>query len=386
VPGAIIVLSFATDPVQGRGRVYESRRKPVNEQLRYHTEEAASTVVGKHAMNVAIIGAGAWGTTLSMLSVAAGNPTTLVAHRPELAHHLTTHRRHPHSLPRVTLPLSISIETDAREAVASADIVILAVPTQKLRAAMATLRDGLGGKIVVSAAKGLESGTLVRPTEVISDVLGGDVVERLCALSGPNLATEVANGKPAATVVASRGEAAASAVQRALTTPGFRVYLSDDVVGVEMGGALKNIIAIGAGIGDGLDAGDNAKAAFLTRGIAEIARLGVASGAQALTFAGLSGIGDLIATCSSALSRNHTVGRELAKGRKLEEILASMSEVTEGVATTKAALTLGARLGVELPIVEQMHRVLFEGLSPIEAVATLMEREPTRELGGPHSP
>lgn len=336
-------------------------------------------------MKIAIVGAGAWGTTLSLVSETAGNATTLVPHRPEMADHLVTYRRHPNSLRDVRLPESISIEANGAGAAASADMVILAVPTQQIRTAVASLADSLSTGILVSAAKGLEAETLYRPTEIILDVLGGGDGGRVCALSGPNLANEVAIGKPAAAVVACRNEEVATEVQRALTTPRFRVYVSDDVTGVEMGGALKNIIAIGAGIGDGLGAGDNAKAAFLTRGIAEIARLGVASGAQALTFAGLSGIGDLIATCSSPLSRNHTVGRELAKGRRLDEILATMTEVAEGVATTRAARALGETLGVELPIVEQMHRILFEGLSPIEAVAALMEREPKHELRVPPS-
>ena len=334
-------------------------------------------------MKVAIIGAGAWGTTLSLLSDAAGNRTTLVAHRPAVAEHLTVHRAHPHSLSGVLIPETILIETDARRAIARAEMVILAIPTQRLRLAAEELSDVLGDRIIVSAAKGLESGSLARPSEVIAESLGERSGVRIGALSGPNLATEVANGKPAAAVVAAVDPITANAVQRALTTPRFRIYVSEDVIGVEMGGALKNIIAIGAGIGDELGAGDNAKAAFLTRGIAEIARLGVASGAQALTFAGLSGIGDLIATCSSPLSRNHTVGRELAKGRALDDILGSMSEVAEGVVTTRAAYMLGARLGIELPIVAQMHRVLFEGVPPMTAVAALMEREPTRELSGP---
>lgn len=334
-------------------------------------------------MKVAIVGAGAWGTTLSLLSERAGNETWLVAHRQELADHLDRTRSHPHSLPGVWIPEAIAISTEIDRAADSADIMILAVPTQRLRAAVNGLPADPGRTIIVSATKGLESTTLLRPTEVIADVLSGHIDGRLCALSGPNLANEVAKGKPAATVVAGNDHVAAT-VQRTLTTPRFRVYLSDDVIGVEMGGALKNIIAIGAGIGDGMGAGDNAKAAFLTRGIAEIARLGVASGAQVLTFAGLSGIGDLIATCSSPLSRNHTVGRELAKGRDLDDIVSSMSEVAEGVTTTRAARLLGERLNVDLPIVEQMHRVLFEGLSPIEAVATLMEREPKHEWQGPY--
>lgn len=336
-------------------------------------------------MKVVIVGAGAWGVTLSLLADGAGHSTSLVAHRQDLADHLNRHRSHPRSLASVKLPETISVVSNGRLAVDAADMAILAVPTQKLRAAVGSLSSVLGEKIIVNAAKGLETDTLLRPTEVIADALGRRANERVCALSGPNLAIEIAKGKPAATVVAASDPNVAGAVQRALTTSRYRVYISDDVIGVEMGGALKNIIAIGAGIGDELGAGDNAKAAFMTRGIAEIARLGVAAGAQVLTFAGLSGIGDLIATCASPSSRNHTVGRELAKGRSMADILATMSEVAEGVATTDAAYRLGAKLGVELPIVEQMYRILYEGLSPIEAVATLMEREPKQELQGPAS-
>ncbi len=333
-------------------------------------------------MRIGIVGAGAWGTTLSMLAHASGNDTTLVCHRAALAEHLGAHRRHPTSLAGVTIPSGISITVDAASVISSAELVILAVPSQRLREAVLPIGEELVGKIVVSAAKGLEAVSMLRPTQVVSEVLPERSDTHICALSGPNLAHEVANGKPAAAVVAGDQDVS-EVVQRALTTSRFRVYLSDDVIGVEMGGALKNIIAIGAGIGDGLAAGDNAKAAFLTRGIAEIARLGVASGAQALTFAGLSGIGDLIATCSSSLSRNHTVGRELARGRTLDAILASMAEVAEGVPTTKAAFTLGARLGVELPIIEQMHGVLFEARSPMAALDRLMERDPGREQQSP---
>ena len=212
---------------------------------------------------------------------------------------------------------------------------------------------------------------------MVRSVLGGTT--NVAALSGPNLSGEIALGQPATTVIASEIAGLAERCARILHSHRFRVYLSDDLIGVELGGALKNIIAIGAGIADGLDAGDNAKAAFMTRGIAEIARLGVACGAQPLTFAGLSGIGDLIATCSSPRSRNHQVGVALARGESLEVILLSMREVAEGVATTSAALALGRSLEVELPIIEQMHRVLFENVSAADAISRLMEREPRHE-------
>ena len=363
------------------GGFYEATGNAVNESGLRSGPLPGSRAGRVGVMRIAVLGAGAWGMTLALLSHASGNGTTLICRRPELAEHLRSQRRHPTSLRDVVIPSGIAITADGEPTISDADIVILATPAQRLRSAISPLQAGLRGKIVVSGAKGLEAGTLLRPTQVIEEVLAAAAGTGICALSGPNLANEVAHGKPAAAVVA--GDAAvAGIVQRAISTTRFRVYVGEDVIGVEMGGALKNIIAIGAGIGDGLAAGNNAKAAFLTRGIAEIARLGVAAGAQPLTFAGLSGIGDLIATCSSPLSRNHTVGRELAKGRNLDDILASMSEVAEGVPTTRAAFALGERLGVELPIIEQMHHVLFEGRSPMAAVSSLMERDPGPELSG----
>lgn len=335
---------------------------------------------------IAIIGAGAWGTTLALVAHRAGRQVTLVAHRPELASHLAIHRAHPVSLPGITMPDAVDVTIDLRSAVRSADAVIVAVPAQALRQALAPHVTELADKMLISAAKGLELGTLWRPTQVLGELLGDGSRQALCALSGPNLASEVAQGKPTTTVIASESVTTASLVQRALTSSTFRIYVTDDVVGAEMGGALKNIIAIGAGIGDGMQAGDNAKAAFLTRGIAEIARLGVASGARALTFAGLTGIGDVIATCASSLSRNHRVGLALARGEALPDILQSMGEVAEGVPTTEAAHQLGRNLGVELPIIDQMYEVLFNGKPPLAAIETLMEREPKREdaEGGRH--
>lgn len=330
---------------------------------------------------VAVLGGGAWGTTLALVSLRAGNGTALYVRDEAACRVLTEERRHPHSLRGVTIPESLSVSTDIEAVLARADAVILAIPTQKLRGALVPLRDLLLGKIVVSAAKGIEIGTLLRPSAIVEEVLA-DETSPVCALSGPNLSSEVAAGKPATTVVASRNVEAASWIQSALIGAAFRIYTSTDIVGVEMGGSLKNIIAIGAGIGDGLGAGDNAKAAFLTRGIAEIARLGIAHGAQPLTFAGLSGIGDLIATCSSPQSRNHQVGAGLATGASLEEVLSGMSEVAEGVDATRAAVELAHRTGVEMPISEQMYKVLFEGKSAAEAVRDLMSREPKEEIHG----
>jgi glycerol-3-phosphate dehydrogenase (NAD(P)+) len=217
-------------------------------------------------------------------------------------------------------------------------------------------------------------------TQVLAQELSAGV--RICALSGPNLAHEIAQGMPTGSAVASDDSRAADRVREALTTPTFRVYTSADVVGVELGGALKNIIALGVGVNDGLGYGDNAKATFMTRGLAEMSRLALAAGANPLTLAGLAGLGDLIATCASPLSRNRTMGLELASGKSLAEALAGRKTVTEGVTTTRAALGLAANLGVELPITEQIARVLFEGKPVREAVSSLMERDPQHELHG----
>lgn len=336
---------------------------------------------GAHPSNgsrhVCLLGAGAWGTTLAMLAVEAGHRVDLVTHTAASADHLRVHRRHPRSLPGITIPASIQVSAIEGYDVRRADVVVVAIPTQHLRGTISRLEGVLQGNEILSAAKGLEVESLLRPSAVIRSILGQQ--SRVAALSGPNLSSEIAAGHPATTVIASDVPGLPENLVGIFHSRRFRVYLSDDLIGVELGGALKNIMAIGAGIADGLDAGDNAKAAFMTRGIAEIARLGVACGAQPLTFAGLSGIGDLIATCSSPLSRNYRVGNALAKGISLDDILASMHEVAEGVETTKAARALGMTHSLELPITEQIHRVLFEEVPAREAIARLMEREPTYE-------
>lgn len=329
---------------------------------------------------IAIIGAGSWGTTLALLAARAGHAVTLVARDVAAADRIASTRANERYLPHVPLPDGVAVTSDPA-ACQGAALVLFVVPTQAMREAARMLAPFIGDAVVVSAAKGLERGTLLRMTEVLRESLPRSTVDRICALSGPNLAAEIAGGKPAAAVVAGP-DPAAEAARVLLMGSQFRCYTSRDVVGVEIGGALKNVIALGAGIGDGLGAGDNAKAAFLTRGIAEIARLGVAVGADPLTFAGLAGIGDLIATCASPLSRNRRVGQELASGRSLADILAGMEQVAEGVATTAAARELGRRSGVELPITDQMHAVLFEGKSPFVAVADLMRRDAKDELDG----
>jgi glycerol-3-phosphate dehydrogenase (NAD(P)+) len=235
--------------------------------------------------------------------------------------------------------------------------------------------------LLVNASKGIEVGSLKRMSEVIAEEIAGSQ-ERIATLSGPNLSREVAEQKPTAAVVASLEHNVAVRVRDLFTTTHFRIYTARDLIGVELGGALKNIIAIGAGINDGLGYGQNAKAAFMTRGLAEISRLGIAAGANPLTFAGLAGIGDLIATCDSSLSRNHELGRRLAAGEKLNAILRSTHSVAEGVSTTQAALQLAARYHVEMPIAEQLAQVLFSGVDPRQAVSELMMRDPKGELEG----
>ncbi|HEX5498221.1 MAG TPA: NAD(P)H-dependent glycerol-3-phosphate dehydrogenase, partial [Thermomicrobiales bacterium] len=277
-------------------------------------------------------------------------------------------------------PDALRIESDPAAGCADASVIVLAVPTMAVRETAERLRPVVGDAVVVSAAKGLERGTLLRMSEVVEQALVGRIP--ICALSGPNLAREIATGKPAASVVAGPDATAVAKAAALLRRPAFRIYTSRDVVGVEIGGSLKNVIAIAAGIADGLDVGDNAKAGLMTRGLAEIARVGVALGADPLTFAGLAGLGDLVATCASPHGRNRTVGLALARGERLEEIAAALGQVAEGIETTRAAVALGSRLGVELPIAEQLHEVMFAGKPPADAIAALLARGPTDEVQG----
>jgi glycerol-3-phosphate dehydrogenase (NAD(P)+) len=331
---------------------------------------------------VAVIGAGSWGTAVA--AVSAGNvETTLWARRPELAAQIRDDHENPAYLPGVMLPNRLHGTASLEEACTGADVLVLGVPSHGLRTVLGEARQFVGPRVpVVSLAKGIEQGTLARMTEVACEVLEGHEPACVGVLTGPNLAREVAAGQPTASVVAMADPAVAEEMQQLFFAATLRVYTNPDVVGCEMAGALKNVIAIGAGIADGLGYGDNTKAALMTRGLAELARLGVTMGCDPLTFAGLAGMGDLIATCSSPQSRNRHVGVELGKGRALDDIISEMNMVAEGVKSTMAVLELAARHGVEMPLASFVKRVLYDGARAADLVPELMLRKAKPELHG----
>jgi glycerol-3-phosphate dehydrogenase (NAD(P)+) len=333
-------------------------------------------------VSIGVIGSGAWGTTLALLLAKKGLTTTLWEHYPERAVEMQKRRENALFLPDFSFPNTLQVTCDIAEATLHKDMLLLVTPSQHTRTNLRLLAPHIGKEtIIISASKGIEMSTLKRMTEVIAEEIPG-IESRIGTLSGPNLSREVAEEKPTAAVVAAFNHQTAVCARDLLTTAYFRIYTSQDITGVELGGALKNIIAIGAGINYGLGYGENAKAAFITRGLAEISRLGVAAGANPLTFLGLAGIGDLIATCASPLSRNQQLGRRLASGEKLDTILQSTHSVAEGVSTTRAALQLAAQYKVEMPITRQLSHVLFDGLDPHKAVPELMMRDPKSELEG----
>jgi len=283
----------------------------------------------------------------------------------------------------ISLPPSLVITSSLEEALAEAKAVIMAVPSQSMRSNIKAVAPHLDSSmLVVNAAKGLELETNLRMSQVIAEEIPPELHPNICVLSGPNLSQEILRDLPAAAVVAAYSKAVGRKAQKVLNTPNLCIYTNTDVIGVELGGALKNIIALGAGIVDGLGYGDNAKSAFITRGLTEITALGMALGANPLTFSGLTGLGDLVATCSSNLSRNHHVGVELTKGRALKEITGSMNGIAEGVTTTLVAYNLAQQLKLEMPITEKLYRVLYEGLSPKQAALELMEANVKHELAG----
>lgn len=331
-------------------------------------------------IDLAILGAGAWGTAIArLLTHSAEHRVTLWSVHPEHARALHERRENVRLLPGVPIPPEVKITSDIRE-IANARLMVTAIPTIHLRATLDRVAEHIpAGTPVLSLTKGVEIGTFLRPTEIIAQVLGP---RPLAALSGPSHAEEVGRGMPASVVAASSDIDLARWVQQHFSTDRFRVYTNQDVVGVELAGALKNIIGIAAGIGDGLGFGDNAKSALLTRGMVEMARFGVALGAEQQTFWGLAGIGDLITTCISRHGRNRHVGERLGRGEKLSDILASMAMIAEGVYTTRSVHDRAEKMGIPMPITSEVYRVLYEDKPALAAVNDLMLRDPRSEESG----
>jgi glycerol-3-phosphate dehydrogenase (NAD(P)+) len=323
----------------------------------------------------AVLGAGSWGTTFAKVLADAGCQVTLHARRPELVDAITTSRENPDYLPGIRLPSSVTATTDPEEALAGAAVVVLAVPSQSLRGNLERWVPALpGDATLLSLMKGIELGTTKRMSEVICEVTGAGA-DRVAALSGPNLAREIAEEQPAATVIACSDTGRAEALQAACHTPYFRPYTNPDMVGCELGGAVKNVIALACGIAEGLGFGDNTRASLITRGLAETARLGMALGAEPTTFAGLAGLGDLVATCSSPLSRNRTFGERLGRGMTLEEVQQTTRQTAEGVKSCRSILDLARAHDVDVPITEAVVRVCHEGEAPGRMVKEIMSRE-----------
>jgi glycerol-3-phosphate dehydrogenase (NAD(P)+) len=323
-------------------------------------------------MTLAIIGAGSWGTALSIVLAPKFERVRLWVHEEDLAARMNATRENDVYLKGFKLAQNVDVLTDLGAAVDRAGVVVGVMPSRHARGLYSRMLPHLeDSTIFVSATKGIENGTLLRMSEVIAEVTG---MPKIAILSGPTFAREVASGEPAAIVVAASDPKVATEVQTAFSGPSLRLYTNQDPIGVEVGAALKNVIAIGAGVCKGLGLGNNTIAALITRGLAEISRLAVAMGGEPKTLAGLAGLGDLVLTCSGELSRNRQVGLELARGRTIEDITGSMAMVAEGVETCAAAVGLGAKFGVDLPIIQQMHAVIHRGKSPREALRDLMER------------
>ncbi len=329
-------------------------------------------------MRCAVVGAGAWGTALADLLARNGHQVTLWAFEPDVVDAINEKHENARFLAGHRLAPTLTAVGNLRQAIDGAELVTLATPSQVLRSIVKSARPSFGTKApIVVASKGLEPKTLSLMTEVAEEEIPGATV---VALSGPSFAAEVVKCQPTAVVVASRNVSAAAFAQRAFSSPYFRAYTHSDVIGVELGGALKNVMAVATGIAEGLGLGFNARAALITRGLAEMTRLGVALGAEQSTFAGLAGLGDLVLTCTGSLSRNRAVGLELGKGRQLEEVLRETETVAEGVVTAQSARELAAREGVEMPIVDTVNRVLFEGQPARSAIVALMTRELRSEV------
>jgi glycerol-3-phosphate dehydrogenase (NAD(P)+) len=330
--------------------------------------------------SITLFGAGSWGTALSVHLTSAGRDVVLWARRPEVAEEIRRTSHNPTYLPELLIPSSVEITTDLEEAARSSDLWGMALPSQKLRERAEALRPyAHEGLRMISLSKGIENETLLTMSQVLNDVFDEVPRGQIGALYGPSHAEEVAEGRPTAIVAAAPSEEEARCFQSAFMTERLRVYLNTDVLGVEIGGSAKNVLAIAAGIADGISYGDNAKAALITRGLAEIRRLGEALGADPQTFAGLSGIGDLVVTCMSQHSRNRYLGEQMSTGKNLDDVINEMQMVAEGVRTTRSVYNLAKHHGVEMPITEAVHAVLFDDRSPRKMVKRLMTRSPKRE-------
>ncbi len=330
---------------------------------------------------VAIMGSGSWGTSLGMVMADAGNDVAMWAREPDVVDSINTGHVNERYHPGLELPLNMWASLDPAEVLKDAEIVILAIPSQTLRENLDTWRHLLApGAVIVSLMKGIELGTVMRMSQVIADVAGVPD-EQVAVLSGPNLAREIAQRQPAATTVASASEDSARKVAEAATTNYFRPYYTTDVVGAEIGGSVKNVIALANGMAVGLGFGENAQASLITRGLAEMTRLGVALGANPMTFQGLAGIGDLIATCTSSLSRNRTFGENLGKGLTVQETIDRTNQTCEGVKSCQSILDLATRNGVDMPITSEVVKVVHEGMNPREMLSNLMSRDPKAEQG-----
>lgn len=335
-------------------------------------------------MKISVIGAGSWGTTLANHLAGLGHEVTLWVYEAELLDRMRAVRENPRYLPGVRLHEAICLEGDLVAAARSGECLVMAVPSHVYRQVLQRAMPGLSpGQVIVSATKGIEVGTLMTMSQVVRSVVGE---MPYAVLSGPSFAREVAQGLPTAVTMASSSQELAGQLQAEFSSERLRVYAHDDVLGAELGGAIKNVIAIAAGISDGLGFGLNARAALLTRGLSEMMRLGIQMGANPLTFGGLSGIGDLILTCTGDLSRNRTVGLRIARGETLQEIRGSMVAVAEGITTTLSLKELAARQKVEMPIAQQVYMVLYEGKDPRKALSDLMNRPLKRELSFPKNP
>ncbi len=333
-------------------------------------------------MNIGVIGAGSWGTALADLLARIGHQVTLWAYEADLVVRMRETRENDVFLPDIRLHEELKFTDNLAEAVKDRELILLVPPSQLMRQVFRQLLPHLGdGRVLVSASKGIENRTLMTMSQVLQEELkNAGRQAQLAFLSGPSFAREVANGLPTAVVAASEDEAVAELVQKVFSGERFRVYTNSDVIGIEFGGSLKNVMALAAGIADGLGFGSNTRAALITRGLSEMTRLGVAAGARSQTFAGLAGMGDLVLTCTGDLSRNRTVGLELGRGRPLQEILDGMKMVAEGVKTTVSTYQLASRLQVEAPITEQVYKILEEGKDPRQAVTDLLQRSLKAEV------